>query len=456
MPHARKPFASRSSTGALVGALTAGSMLLAGCGGGSSSDAAGSSPAASTSTTAKAAAAGSGEKVTLKVGLFGTFGYKEAGLYDEYMKQHPNITIKEESIQQEQDYYQALQTHLAASSGLDDIQGIEVARIADVVTNQSDKFVDMNSMGTDLSSKFYDWKWKAATTKDGHTVGLGTDIGPMAVCYRSDLFKAAGLPTDPAAVAGLWPTWQAFVDTGKKYESAAGEGKAWTDTASGLYNADLGQYASQYYDASGTAIYETNPKVKEAWDLATSASAAGLTAKLKQFDPAWDKGFANGAFATIACPAWMLGYIKGKAGEAYAGKWAVAAAPGNGGNWGGAYLGIPTASKHQKEAFALAQWLTSKEAQVPMWTKEQHFPANKEAAADPAAASATDPYFGSSPIGTIFGDSASKLPVTVLGPKDGAIKDTFSNGLVALDQKGEDPDAAWKSTIKNIKSAIDG
>ena len=38
----------------------------------------------------------------------------------------------------------------------------------------------------------------------------------------------------------------------------------------------------------------------------------------------------------------MIGYIKGKAGDAGAGKWNVTTLPGGaGGNWGGSYLADP-------------------------------------------------------------------------------------------------------------------
>ena len=47
-------------------------------------------------------------------------------------------TRQETSIEFEQDYYQALQTHLAGGAGLSDIQGIEVARIAEVTQTQAD------------------------------------------------------------------------------------------------------------------------------------------------------------------------------------------------------------------------------------------------------------------------------------------------------------------------------
>ena len=400
-------------------------------------------------------AAAGNEKVTLTVGLFGTFGYKEAGLYDEYMTLHPNITIKETSIEFEQDYYQALQTHLAGGAGLSDIQGIEVARIAEVTQTQADKFVDLRDLGADdLESTFFPWKWGAATSPDGAVVGLGTDTGPLAICYRTDLFKKAGLPTDRDELASMWQTWPDFIEVGKQYAAKAPDDSAFMDSASGYYNAIIGQSETQYYDTEGNPIYDTNPAVKDAWDLAVSAIQAGLTAKLKQFDQPWNQAFANGRFATIACPAWMIGYIKGQAGDSGSGKWDVAPIPGGGGNWGGSYLAIPTASEHQQEAYDLIQWLTAPEQQVKMWTQAQHFPSSSTAADDDAVAAATDEYFSNAPVGELFKESADNLTVAILGPKDGVIKDTISNGLLRVDQQGEDPDTAWQKTMDEIASAI--
>jgi len=417
-------------------------VAAAGCG--SSSDSGGGGGSASN------------EKVTLTVGLFGTFGYKEAGLYDEYMKLHPNITIKESSVEQEQEYYQALQTHLAAGSGLDDIQGIEVGRIAEVVQTESDKFVNLNDMGAGgLKSTFFPWKWQAATTSGGATIGLGTDTGPLAICYRTDLFKKAGLPTDPEQVGQQWSTWQGYLDVGKQYMQNAPAKTAFMDSASGMYNAIIGQSPTQYYDQSGNPIYETNPAVKDAWNLAMQAISANETAALKQFDPAWNEGFANGAFATIACPAWMIGYIKGQAGDSGSGKWDVAHIPGDGGNWGGSYLAIPAASPHQQQAYDLIKWLTAPAQQVEMWTKAQHFPSSSTASAEPAVEDATDPYFSNAPLGQVFKTSADNLPVVTLGPKDGLIKDTFSNGILLVEQQGQSPQTAWDKTMADIKSAIE-
>ena len=334
------------------------------------------------------------------------------------MELHPNVTIEETSIEFEQDYYQALQTHLAGGAGLSDIQGIEVARIAEVTQTQADKWADLNELGAgDLEDTFFPWKWQAATTADGATLGLGTDTGPQAICYRTDLFEKAGLPTDREELASMWETWDDFLDVGAQYMKNAPEGAAFIDSPSGLYNAIIGQSEEQYYDEEGNPIYDSNPAVKDAWDISVRAIEGGLTAKLEQFDQAWNQAFANGAFATIACPAWMIGYIKGQAGDGAAGKWDVASIPGDGGNWGGSYLSIPEASENKEAAYELIKWLTAPEQQVKMWTQAQHFPSSSTAAADSSVATATDDYFSGAPIGEIFKESADDLPIAILGPE---------------------------------------
>ncbi|NED53529.1 extracellular solute-binding protein, partial [Micromonospora aurantiaca] len=84
-----------------------------------------------------------------------------------------------------------------------------------------DKFVNLLDHGAgSLQGNFLDWKWKQALSPDGkYLVGLGTDIGGLAMCYRTDLFKKAGLPTDREKVGALWPTWDDYIATGEKYSA---------------------------------------------------------------------------------------------------------------------------------------------------------------------------------------------------------------------------------------------
>lgn len=417
-------------------ALSAG--LLAGCSSDGDSD-----------------SAGGDEKVTLSVGVFGVFGYKQAGLYDEYEKLNPNITIKENSTERSEDYYPALLNHLSANSGLQDIQAVEVSNVNELASIQADKFVDLSKAPGIREDSYLPWKWDQAKTEDGKVIGLGTDIGPMAICYRKDLFKKAGLPTERGAVGELWAgDWAKYVETGEKYTEKAPKGTSYMDSAAGLYNGSLHSYAKKNYAENGDVIYKESESVKASWDLAMKAAEGGMTAKLLQFDTSWDQAYANGDFATVACPPWMLGYIKEKAGEKSADQWDVAAAP-KPGNWGGSFLAVPEAGKNKDEATKLAAWLTAPQQQAKLFQKQASFPSSQTAFDLPEVKNAKHEYFGDAPIGKIFSDAAKDIPTSILGPKDQAINEKVAEGIRQVEQQGKSPDTGWKAAVKAIDNALD-
>ncbi|MCQ6555887.1 extracellular solute-binding protein [Streptomyces sp. C10-9-1] len=429
---------ARAATRAAVrlGAVALTGALLAACGGASD----GASDAA-------------GGKVTLTVDLFGSFGYQEAGLYAEYEKLHPDVTIKQTDTEDEADYWKSLQTRLAGGGGLADVQGIEVGRIASVTQQQADRFQDLRAYGAEkLKGEFAEAKWAAATAKGGEVLGLGTDVGPEALCYRTDLLARAGLPTDREELARTWSTWDGYLELGKRYKEKAPAGSAWIDSVGSLYSIMIGQEEERYYDASGTLIWDTNPALRTAWDTAVEAAQSGLSAKLDQWSPQWNQAFAAGSFATIPCPAWMLGYIKGQAGDAGEGKWDIAALPGGAGNWGGSYLAVPKAAEHKEEAYELIAWLTAPEQQAKLFRTQGNFPS--ATGAIDQVADAKDPYFSNAPIGRIFGEAAKAAPVQVLGVHDQNVAQQITNALGEVERKGTDPAKAWANAEKGVANTL--
>lgn len=436
-------FKARRGAALVAGVAAIGLVSLTGC----------SSDDDSSDNSTSGSSSDSTEQVTLNVNLFGTFGYKEAGLFDQYESDHPNIKINYTTVEQEGDYWPAFLTHLNAGSGVGDVQGIEVGRIAQATSELGDLFTDLKTTSmADQLGDYVEWKEAAATTPDGAIIGAGTDIGPMSLCYRTDLVEAAGLPADPDALAAKMSSWDDYLALGETFK-AAGTAAAWTDSAAGLYNAILSESASQYYDEDGNLIYDTNDAVLNAWDLSVKAAQDGLTAKLSQFSDPWNQAFSAGAFATVACPSWMIGYIKGQAGDAGSGKWNVTTLPGGkGGNWGGSYLAIPKASKHQAEAAELVKWLTAPEQQQTLFAEVGNFPSNKKAIA--AVADVTDDYFSGAAIGKLFGEAAESAPVQTLGAHDADIKTQISNGLTAVETQGTDGATAWSDVQAAVKSQV--
>ena len=231
---------------------------------------------------ATTASAKSDQDVNLTVSLFGDFGYHD--LYKKYEKAHPGVTIKE-SIQDFGTHHTQLAQRIAVGAGAADIEAIEVGYIPQF-TPQPQNFVDLRQYGASALKKLYlPWKWAQAVGKGGAVVGLGTDVGSLAICYRKDMFAKAGLPTNRVAVSKLWPTWQAYINTGKRYQAKAPKGTFFFDSGSNVYNAMVGQLNPAYYNAKGDLIITKNPRIKAAWDMTISGQKAGEDAGLAAFSP---------------------------------------------------------------------------------------------------------------------------------------------------------------------------
>ncbi|MFF7983303.1 ABC transporter substrate-binding protein [Streptomyces sp. NPDC007901] len=417
--------------------LTASALLLTGCSSDGDSD-----------------ASDSNGNITLTVADFGQFGYKEADLFAKYHKLHPKITVKEQTTANEQDYYPKLLQQLNTGSGLADVTGIEVGRIKEVVDTQAAKFTDLSK--TINVDDWVSWKEKQATASDGTVIGAGTDIGPMSLCYRKDLFDKAGLPSDRDAVAkAVAGGWEDYLKLGEQYKKKAPSGTYFMDSASAMYNAVVSSSAQQYYDASGKPIYKDSASVQQGWNLAAEAASKKLTHGLAQFTDAWTAALRKGSVATVACPAWMAGQISTNSGDAFKGKWDIAKAPGStAANWGGSFLAVPKSGKHAKEAAELVKWLTAPEQQAEVFKAIGVFPSNKGAYDLPGVKNATLPYFNNAPIGQIYADEAKTIPEAVLGPKDATIKDTISTQINNMEQRGTKPADAWKAATEAIDKVI--
>lgn len=394
-------------------------------------------------------------QITLRVGVFGQFGFEEAGLYDEYMELNPDIRIEQDSITDGGDYIAQLRTRLSQNSGLADIQAIEVGNIAEMTNELSDAWVDFNEFENVDPSHFMPFKLEQATDPDGRLIGLGTDIGPTGICYRTDYFEQAGLPTDPAEVSALFAGgWEDYLEVGEQFQANAPADVSFVDGSPGVFNAVVSAYEERYTNAAGETVYAESQGVSDAWDLAVDASERGLTSQLEQFTDEWNRGMANGAFATLAaCPAWMLGYIQGQAGDAAAGLWNIAESPAPS-NWGGSFVGVPQASEHQEEAVELAAWLTAPEQQARLFAERGSFPSSAEAQQLPEVLNATNDYFQGLPMGEFFSAAAAEIPSSPIGPHDLEIQEAITQGLVQVDVQGESPDGAWENVVSLLDNQL--
>ena len=418
-------------------------LLVAGCN------------SAKSTTTSASASATSQAPVTLHVATFNNFGYTDA-LLKEYTTLHPNVTVVQDVAATSNDARTNYFAKLGAG-GLADVEAIEVDWLPEVM-QYSDFLADLTK-GTDVTGRWLDWKTTAATDAKGRLIAYGTDIGPEAVCYDSALFAAAGLPTDPAKVATLLNGgWDTYFKVGAQYTAATG--KAWFDSAGATYQGMINQVPAAYEDPSTGAITATtNPDVKKIFDQLT-ASSATESAHLGQWSTDWAAGMANGQYATMLCPGWMLGVIKGDAPNTTT--WNVADVfPGGAGNWGGSYLTVPADGKNVAAATELAAWLTAPEQQLKALASAGTFPSQNKALADDAAlnaamAAGTAPtnatFFNSTTLGTIFKNRAQGIVAPFKGKNYFKVNDVMQNALTRVEDGSQDPATSWAQAMTEIKA----
>ncbi|WP_327017747.1 ABC transporter substrate-binding protein [Cryobacterium sp. MP_3.1] len=413
---------------ATVAAVTGVVLLVAGC------------------TPGTGSSDGNGE-VTLTLGTYGDFGYTDEMLA-EYEQANPGVTIVQEKAADAGVARDNVFTKLGAGSGLPDVQALDGDWLAEVL-QYPDKFVDLSN--PEVDDRWLDWKYNAAVDDEGRLLGYGTDIGPQGVCYRKDLFEAAGLPTDRDEVAALLEgDWDHFYDVGRDYVDKTGQ--AWFDNPSSAFQGRINQVEYAFEDGEGNITAATDPKIEAIFrevvkgGIDTSAAVGGFTDD-------WYAGMANGTFATLLCPAWMLGIVSGNAPDVTT--WDIANVfPGGGGIWGGSYLSVPAQGAHPEEAKALADWLTAPEQQIKAFVNAGPFPSQIGAYTEPELLDFSNEYFGNAPVGQIFIDRAKAVTVTTYkGPDFFQVYRIINAGITrAAEEQTQTVDESWNQVLEELKA----
>jgi cellobiose transport system substrate-binding protein len=420
-------FSRRTTIGASIAAASIFALVMTGC--------------ASSATPAV-----SNQPVTLTLSTFNNFGYTKE-LLAKYHKLHPNVTIVNKIAATSQAAETNLFTKLAAGSGLGDIEAVDGDWMPKVKQYPT-KFENLAS--SDNAGRYSAFK-TAGGAVSGKQIGLGTDIGPEAICYRSDLLAKAGLPTDPAAVATLLKgDWNHYYSVGAKF-TAAKTGAAWFDSAGATFQGLANQYKNFFEKSDGTVIATTNPDVKAAFTSVLTASTTN-SAHLQEWGTDWSTGMASGAFATMLCPPWMLGSIQQNSPKAT--DWKVADVfPNGGGNWGGSYLLVPSQGKHLAEAKAFTDWLTAPEQQLSAFAQAGTFPSQVTTYTSSALLDSKNAFFNDAPTGSIFVSRAkafTSLPFK--GIHYGDIMQAVQDGLTRVETGSQTIDASWAQTVTAIKA----
>ncbi len=391
------------------------------------------------------------EDVTLTVAYWDTFGLE--ALVEEYQDDNPHVTIELASTSFSA-HHDSLQQSLIEGFGAAHITAIDERHITRYVA-QSDDFVNLLDYGAgDLEERFLDWKWDRAATADRRDViGFGAQVGGLALCYRADLFEAAGLPSDRETVNQvIEDSWDGFIALGEDYVEATD--RAFIDNAASFLAPVLQQAGVSYYNRDHELEVEAT---EAAFDVVLDMLRADLSAGIAPWTDEWNDGFSNGDFAVVACPSWMTGHIQTQIGDNdFEGQWDIADLPGPGGNLGGTFYTIPDQFDPYttEQAYAFLEWLMQPEQQLRVFREVGTLPSQAELYSDPGIQNFTNPFFNDAPVGVIFSQSAADIPgPAYYGPRDAQVRAEVE-AVLAKVQAGElRIRNAWEAAVEAAEAA---
>lgn len=260
-------------------------------------------------------------------------------------------------------------------------------------------------------------------THRGHIFGLPADVHPVLLCYRADVFEAAGIDVDEL------DTWDKFfAATAGLVEDFSGDGRLdryvleLQESEASVLSGLLLQAGVKMIDANGRPAFDTDLAAEVMAKLAFWAARPNkLTADVDLFTGAGHQLRMQGYVLAWIVPDWRAIQNEIYMGE-LAGKIKVMPLPAwhEGGrrtsSWGGSMLGFPTTSPNFEANWRLAKRLyLSRDLAVTSWQKFGVLTPVKEFWDDPAFLE-PNPFYGGQQVARMYIEQAPHVPVRSSSP----------------------------------------
>jgi cellobiose transport system substrate-binding protein len=371
----------------------------------------------------------------------------EDSLFRNFEKEHSGITVNNQKIGG--DFASKFNTTLAGKAFVPDVVALnsDIARYFPA----EDQFVDLYELGAgDVEDLYLPWKWKLGVTNDGKMIGFPMDTGPTGLYYRADLFEQAGLPSEPDEVSKTLVEWDDYFQAGVKLQKALPEVKL-TDNVQNIYQQALFQ-AQNFYVNEDDVYVGDGEQVRRAWDVAMQAFDMQLAGNVNAFTPDWSAAMNNGAVASFVGASWLKQVLQ-ESGDATAGKWRVAQAPGGPGNHGGSFIGITRYAVDDQLGFDLISFVQSPKNQVEMYRSLALFPSAVEALTDPVMSEPED-FFGGQATAVEFAHAAQTLKPFYSSTAYNVANTIMTQAVTDIAVAGENPKGAWEKAQDQMRREL--
>lgn len=370
-------------------------------------------------------------------------------LATEYQASHPDTSIDVVDIGYD-NAYDKMSVGLQANTGLPDLVTIETDRASGYLSEFPQGFVKLDQVIGESKADFDPSKWAAATGADGGIYMVPWDSGTVAMFYRSDYLKAAGV--DPNSLN----TWDELIAAGEKIKAATGHTLLSIDVSTGgLFGTMLQQQGTWIFDEAGNVAVNSDKAVKALTTIKTIQDK-GLLKNVK----GWDGRISStkaGDSAVHPEAVWWIGTLESEMKE-LSGKFGVVLLPGFGDSGrtaanGGSNLAVPAQAKNPTLAADFAAWvLADAKNQASMMEHEGLFPSYLPALSEPIFTQPSE-YFGGQEVFKLFAEQTAKIPPVNFTGDAAKASDIVGNAVVAAVLNGKDPKTVLDDAAKQIATA---
>lgn len=399
------------------------------------------------------------EQTVIRVATYTTGGFIEA--ISEWEREHPTVDVIVDFRPIDEHHRQLSEPSIDTMAP--DVIAIESSYIA--------SFRDMTGLLGDLSDQistpmfppFIDWRLEQGRAADGTLRALPVDVGGLALAYRSDLLGDLDVPMSEL---GELATWCDLVAVANSYSLRSGN--AFFAGSADLFEAVLMQSEQMFHDVDGRLVYDSNPAVRRAWDLAMSAlaidplfedpcpeieNAIQVTAGLNSMSDDWTAGLGNDDFAAMLAPAWLLSRIQNTVPET-SGSWRLVPIPGTVGNVGGTHLAVSATSQNADLARDLVAYLTASVTQRAVFGTSGRLPAIVQDNVELVAPNSATEFFGGSNIGQTYADSVDAFVPAPVGPDFRLILREFRSGIARVEAGELSSAESWTETLWRLDQIL--
>ncbi len=350
--------------------------------------------------------------------------------YDAFSRVYPQYTIAT-TIVQSQDMEQKLQTALASGSDVPDIAWIEATYRGSLLALNIWEDISKPPYNFD-KNKVIPYLIPLETTTSGVYVGPEVpSIGGMA--YKRPLAKQYLGTDDPAQIAAMLPSWQAFIDKGKQVLQAS-NGKVFM--LSSLWDALIfaRQQTNTPFVVNGTQLNldkAAAPILQQLVDM----KRAGIVDTYEANSPSENASYADSTHIFYPCANWSVTFTIKRNDPNDSGRWGFIVAPGGPFPMGGTVQGVPIVAKHKMAAVTFLKYRYQSVAGAERLRDDQgYFSPLKSLYDNDSFYSKTDPYFGGQNLQKIFAlDILAKISNPRLPNRyDQQINDAFNLAVQSL------------------------